>query len=50
MNSTQINIQTEAIFRVVEGDCVEAALVLKEEGYNPAVLNMANGLTRQKLF
>lgn len=36
------NIKHETVVEVVEGDCLEEALRLKELGFNPAVLNMAS--------
>ncbi|CAG8569121.1 2643_t:CDS:2 [Funneliformis caledonium] len=36
--------QPHPIIQVVDGDCINHALKLKSEGYNPIVLNMANAV------
>ncbi len=36
------NVNYETVVEVVEGDCLEEAVRLKELGFNPAVLNMAS--------
>ncbi len=40
-NVPSLNRETE--ITIAERDCLKAAVDLKQEGYNPAVLNMANG-------